>query len=100
MSLFELPVLLALVAEDERGRIVDALVIEAQVEVIKLACTKDAFEESEGLQQDLAPWLRSLGFRTALATTPPKLKEQMSPGLIRSGFHCLDEAFSYWKRWI
>ena len=99
-SLFELPVLLALVAENEHGKIVDALYIEAQVELIKVSCTKAGFEESDRLQEDLAPWLRSLGFRTALATTPERFKERMTPGLIRSGFRCLDRTLSLWARWI
>ena len=100
LSLFKLPVLLALVAEDEDGKIVDGLVIEAQVELMKLSCTAAGLEESEQLQDDLAPWLRSLGFRTALATTPPKLKDKMEPSLKRSGFKCLDQVLSYWARWI
>ena len=99
-SLFDLPVLLALVAENEHGKIVDCLYIEAQVEVVKMSCSATGLEESDKLQDDLAPWLRSLGFRTALATTPPELKEQMTPGLLRSGFRCLDKAFSYWGRWL
>jgi hypothetical protein len=100
LSLFELPILLTLVAENECGKIVDAIVIEAQVEVIKLSCTKAGFEESDKLQEDLAPWLRSLGFRTALATTPLELKEKMEPGLVRSGFRCLDRTLTYFARWI
>lgn len=99
LSLFELPILLTLVAENERGKIVDAIVIEAQVEIVKLSCTSAGFEESDQLQDDLAPWLRSLGFRTVLATTPPQFKERMTPGLVRSGFRCLDKALSYWARW-
>ena len=100
LSLFELPILIALVAEDERGKIVDVIVAEKQVEIIKMGCSAAGFEESDQLQCDLAPWLRSLGFRTALATTPPKLKEQMTPGLMRSGFKCLDQALSYWGRFL
>lgn len=99
-NLFDLPVLLTLVAEDQNGKIIDALYLEAQVEIVKLASTAAGFEESEKLQNDLVPWLRSLGFRTCLATTPHQLKEKMTPGLLLSGFRCLDKALSHWARWI
>ncbi len=99
-SLFAPPVMLALAAVDDKGKIVDVLYVERQVEIAKIACTPQGFEESAELQDDLVVWLRSLGFRTALATTPPNIKEQMSEGLTKAGFRCLDRSLSYWGRYL
>lgn len=98
--LFAPPVLLALVAENDRGQIVDVLWLEAQVEIAKVACTASSFEESAGLQEDLAAFLRARGFRTVVATCMPKLKDRMAEGFVKAGFRCLDRVFSYWARWV
>jgi len=99
-NLFSVPVLLTLVAENSRGRVVDLLYVEAQVEIVKMACTEAGFTESIGLEDDLRSWLRSLGFRTALVTTNPRLKDRMAGGLISAGFRCVDELLSYWVQRI
>jgi hypothetical protein len=97
-QLFGLPVLLTLVAVNERGTIVDLVYIEAQVEVVKMACTAVGFEESMALDEDLSKWLRECGFRTALVTTNQRMKPKMSEGLAAAGFKCMDAVLSYWKR--
>lgn len=96
--LFDMPVLLTLVAENEKGQIVDALYVEAQVELVKIACRARGFEESAGLEEDLSHWLRSIGIRTVLATTPPKLKDRMRGVFEALGFRLQDGWLSYWKR--
>ena len=96
VSLFASPVLLALVAENKDGKIVDLIYIEAQVEVHKMACTTAGFRESAGIQQDLAEWLRSRNFRRALVATPNQLTDEMADQLESSGFRCLNKLFSYW----
>jgi hypothetical protein len=97
-ALFERPVLLALVAEDVEGHIVDALYVEAQVEVVKIGCTEDGLVETAGLESDLYSWLHGLGFKTATIRTRKSLKEKMRVVLEYLGFHCEDDEFSYWKR--
>ena len=97
-SLFRMPVLLALVAENERGKIVDALYLEAQVELVKLACTAESLTELAGLEEDLSKWLRSIGIRTVLATTLAGPKGKMSSTLHRLGFKACEGVFSYFKR--
>ena len=97
-SLFRLPVLLALVAEYDRGKIVDALYLEAQVELVKLACTAESLTELAGLEEDLSKWLRSIGIRTVLATTLAGPKGKMSSTLHRLGFKACEGVFSYFKR--
>ena len=97
-SLFRMPVLLALVAENERGKIVDALYLEAQVELVKLACTAESLTELAGLEEDLSKWLRSIGIRTVLATTLAGPKSKMSNALHELGFKACEGAWSYFKR--
>ena len=99
-QLFSLPVLLSLVAENEHGRIVDLVYVEAHVEVVKVACSAVGLEESFALDEDLSAWLRSIGFRTALVTTNHRLKPRMADELKAAGFKCMDALFSHWKRRI
>jgi hypothetical protein len=97
-SLFDLPVLLALVAENEKGKIVDAVYLEIQVELIKMACTRSGAEEGLALEEDIALWLKSIGFKSVLATTSVGLKERMTPILEKLGFRPVPPSLSYWKR--
>jgi hypothetical protein len=98
LSLFRFPVLLALVAENERGVIVDCLFLEAQVEVVKTSCSRKGLEESAGLEEDLLHWLRAKGFRTLWVTTIPRLRDRMAQVLGMAGFKCLDGVMSVWRR--
>jgi hypothetical protein len=97
-ALFERPVLLALVAEDDTGQVVDALYLEAQVEVVKIGCSSTALVETAGLESDLYTWLRGMGFKTATIRTRKSLKEKMAYVLEYLGFECEDDTFSRWTR--
>lgn len=97
-ALFDRPVLLALVAEDEFGVVVDCLYLEATVEVCKSGCSTEALIETAGLEADLYTWLRGMGFKTATIRTRKNLKEKMRPVLERLGFTCEDDEFSRWTR--
>lgn len=97
-SLFRMPVLLALVAENERGKIVDCLYLEAQVELVKLACTAESLTELAGLEEDLSIWLKSIGIRTVLATTLAGPKDRMAEGLLGLGFKSCDRVWTYFRR--
>jgi hypothetical protein len=96
--LFSMPTLLTLVAEDETGKIAECLYVEAQCEIVRMGCNPRSQEESAQLEPDLVQWLRSIGIRTVLATTLPEHKETMAAGLEASGFKCLDQIFSLWRR--
>jgi len=97
-SLFRVPVLLTLVAENERGKIADCVYFEAQVEIVKLACTPESLAESSQLQDDVALWLKSMGIETVLMKVLPEHKPQMAAGIEALGFKCMDRVFSYWRR--
>ena len=97
-ELFIRPVLLALVAEDEEGMLVDCLYLEAQCEVIKVGCSSTALIETAGIESDLYAWLRGMGFKTATIRTRKSLKEKMAYVLEFLGFRCEDDAFSRWTR--
>lgn len=97
-NLFDRPVLLALVAEDVAGNVVDALYLEAQVEVVKMGCSSESFTATMDIEKDLYAWLRGLGIKTATVRTRSSLKEVMQPILGFLGFECEDDDFSHWKR--
>ena len=97
-DLFARPVLIALVAEDAEGKIVDCLYVEAQVEVVKMGCSEDSLTETAGLEADLYSWLYGLGFKTATIRTRKSLKEKMRVVLEYLGFRCEDDDFSHWTR--
>lgn len=97
-NLFVPPVMLALVAEDVDGDVVDCLYVEAQCEVIKIGCSATSFTETAGLESDLYAWLRGMGLRTAIIKTRQSLKEKMRSGLSFLGFECMDDDFSHWRR--
>lgn len=96
-ALFERPVLLALVAEDAEGNVVEVLYLEAQVEVVKMSCSRTGLIETAGLESDLYAWLRGMGFKTATIRTRKSLKDKMSAALTFLGFTC-DDKFSHWTR--
>lgn len=98
IPLFSSPVLLTLVAEDETGRIVDALFVESQVEIIKIGCSQAGFDETAGLEPDLCAWLRGIGFKRANIRMVHSLKEKMASLLGGLGFSCGDKEFSHWTR--
>lgn len=91
ISLFEKPVLLALVAVNPSGKIVDCIFLEAIVEISKMACAKNGFEEGAGLEEDLATWLRAIGFKTVCVTASARMKPYMEGTLARLGFKALAE---------
>ena len=96
--LFSSPVLLTLVAEDEPGRIVDALFVESQVEIVKIGCSEAGFAETAGLEADLSAWLRGIGFKRANVKMVHVLREKMGAVLGAMGFSCGDDEFSHWSR--
>jgi hypothetical protein len=98
IGLFSPPVLLTLVAENERGKIVDCLYVQSIVEISKISCTEAGFEETAGLEADLYAWLREIGFKQAIINTNHGLREWMRPVLEKLGFTCKDDTFSRWVR--
>lgn len=97
-ALFDMPVLLTLVAENQDGKIVDALYLEAQVELVKIGCSPDGLAEIAGLEEDLSIYLKSIGIRTVLATTLVTRKDKMADGLISLGFKSCEGFWRYFKR--
>ena len=97
-DLFSRPVLLALVAEDAKGNIVDAIYLEAKVELIKVGCSEVGLKEQAGLEPELAEWLTGMRFKTLTIRTRKSLKEKMRFVLEYLGFHSEDDDFSHWTR--
>jgi hypothetical protein len=89
---------LTLVAQDDTGRIVEALFVETQVEIVKIGCSEAGFTETAGLEADLYAWLRGIGFKRANIKMVRGLKDRMSALLGALGFSCGDEEFSHWTR--
>jgi hypothetical protein len=96
--LFSSPVLLTLVALNERGKLVDCVFVEAQVEICKMACTPESLIESSLIQDDVREWLKNIGIQTVLMKVLPEHKPKMAAGLEALGFKCMDRMFSYWRR--
>jgi hypothetical protein len=99
-SLFAPPVILALVAENKTGKIIDLIYAEVQVEIVKMSCTRQGYKESFALADDLSAFLRKRGFKKVLVATSQRLKDTMAAGLEWAGFHCADGILSYWTRRI
>lgn len=97
-DLFRTPVLIALVAEDKSGAVVDLIYAEAQVEIVKVACSREGFKESWMLEKDLRDWLKSRGFNKAIIRVTHRLKHVMSDALTWAGFRSHDDILSYWTR--
>lgn len=81
------PVLIALVAEDEEGRIVGGLYIEAVAEITMVGLSRDVLEGAAELGPELAGFLESRKFRIARVTIPSRLGHVMRRALARVGFH-------------
>jgi hypothetical protein len=97
-NLFAAPILLTLVAEDAAGNVVDALYLEAQVEVVKMGCSSESFTATMDIEKDLYAWLRGMGIKRATVRTRLSLKDRMRPVLSFLGFENEDDDFSHWKR--
>ena len=97
-NLFAAPVMLALVAEDANGNVVDLLYLEAQVEVVKMGCSSESFTATMDIEKDLYAWLRGAGIKTATVRVRRTLKERMRSVLSFLGFECEDDEFSHWTR--
>jgi len=98
VELFARPVVVAFVAENLFGDIVDCLYVEAQVEIVKIGLSEDSFMEVDGIAPELNEWLKGMGFKTATIRTRKSLTEMMSVVLEYLGFTCEDKAFSRWTR--
>lgn len=98
IGLFSPPVLLTLVAENEKGKIVEALYVQSIVEISKIGCTGSGLDETAGLEADLYAWLKKIGFKQAIINTNHTLRERMRPVLEKLGFKCQDGMFSRWTR--
>ena len=96
--LFSRPTLITLVAENEACRIVDGLFVEATVDVTKLGCSKDGFESTTAVCDDIADWLKERGFRLASIVVPKLLASRMSAVLKKMGFRSTDGRSVYWSR--
>lgn len=96
--LFARPVLLTLVAEDQNGRIVDALYVEATVDITKIGCSREGFEGALPLAEDIRAWLTGRGFRIARICIPKKLRMTMAPVLRAFRFWPADFELSQWIR--
>ena len=97
-DLFAPPVLLTLVAEDDRGRIVDGVFLEAIVDVTKLGAKPGGFQSLTGIADELASFVHNRKFRLVMAAMPGKAAEKMADGLKEAGFH--EEQLKLWNRWV
>jgi hypothetical protein len=97
-NLFDKPVLLTLVAEDENGVIVDGVYIEAVAEVIKFATDRRAFAAHDALLPVIGGFLQERGLRIAQMTTLKRWANAMAPALERLGFKRQDGKYSLWVR--
>lgn len=97
-NLFGAPVMLTLVAEDTAGNVVEALYVEAQVEIVKMGLSADSFTATLDIEKDLYAWLSGLGIERATVRTRLSLKDRMRPVLSFLGFENEDDDFSHWKR--
>jgi hypothetical protein len=96
--LFARPVLLTLVAETDAGEIVDALYLEATVDITKIGCSRLGFDGALPLAEDLRSWLRGRGYRMARITVPVKLRRKMAGVLRQFKFWPSDGILSHWIR--
>jgi hypothetical protein len=96
--LFAPPVLLAMVAEDDHGKICDAFYCEAVLDVTKIGCSRRGFEGSEVIVEDLRKWAARRSFRLARIAIPKKLAGVMAATLKLFGFSCVDDNLSHWAR--
>lgn len=97
-DLFAPPVILTLVAEDERGHVVDGAFLEAVIDVTKLGARPGGFKSLAGVADELAYFVRSRKFRRVTAAMPRKASERMAEGLKAAGFQ--HEQLELWDRWV
>jgi hypothetical protein len=95
-DLFASPVVLTLVAEDERGRVVDGAFFEAVIDCTKLSGRPGGFQSLTGIAGELGAFFQSRTFRRATAAMPPKVSEKMAAGLERAGF--VHQQLELWER--
>lgn len=95
-DLFAPPVILTLVAEDERGRVVDGAFLEAVVDVTKIGARPGGFRSLAGIAEELACFVRSRKFRRVTAAMPRKVSDKMADGLERAGF--VHQQLELWDR--
>jgi hypothetical protein len=95
-DLFAPPVVLTLVAENEWGRIVDGVFLEAVCDVTKLSATPKGFQSLTVIADELAAFAHSRKFRRITAAMPKKASERMAEGLTRAGFQ--PQQLSLWDR--
>lgn len=80
-DLFAPPVILALVAEDDRGWIVDGVFLECVADVTKLSGNPRGFRALTAIEHDLASFLGLRGFRRVTAAMPRRVSDKMESGL-------------------
>jgi hypothetical protein len=95
-DLFASPVVLTLVAEDARGRIVDGAFFEAVIDVTKLGAKPGGFRSLTRIASELAGFFRSRTFRRVTAAMPEKVSEKMGAGLAQAGFR--EQPLRLWER--
>lgn len=97
---FKPPCLITLVAEDEHGRILDALYAEAHIDITKIGCSLKGFESTPKVAGHLAMWLKSRGFRLASIIVPKVLSARMAGTLKEMGFSSTENRSIYWRKWL
>jgi galactitol-specific phosphotransferase system IIC component len=97
-DLFASPVVLTLVAEDQRGRVVDGVFFEAVIDCTKLSARPGGFRSLTGIAAELGAFFKSRSFRRTLAAMPPRISDKMEDGLKRAGF--FRETLHLWSKWL
>jgi hypothetical protein len=96
---FSFPVVITLVAEDRRGRVVDGVFLEAVIDVTKMGANPEGFASLVTVERELAGFLKSRKFRRITAQMPERLAVRMQAGLVRSGFQ-QQQQLTLWDRWL
>ncbi len=97
-DLFASPVVITVVAEDERGRIVDGAFFEAVIDCTKLGGRRGGFQSLATIADELAWFFKTRKFRRVTAAMPILVSSKMSNGLKRAGFTC--QKLCFWDRWL
>jgi hypothetical protein len=97
-DLFKSPVLIALVAENNRGQVVDGVFLEAVVDVTKLGAKPEGLASLAEISGDLAAFVKGRKFRCITAAMPRHVSARMAGGLVRAGFH--EQRLALWDRWV
>lgn len=99
-NLFEFPVVLTLVAEDEEGRIIDGLYIEFEAFVRKLGLNRQGMQSAEALVPMLGGFLESRKIRLGRVAVPRRLARVMRESMARMKMYCDDSDFIHFVRRI